>query len=201
MRILRNAEGISQIGGLVGSIGRPLKDPANTLRHPGFRPRIERQSDTPCRGNCLLQLFRRNIDGPEKRTVRSVLTVIRLACRLIQISRDEIAVHGMENRAVKEQGVPFAPLGVSGNFHPIDRQITDAPKRGGRLPSMERAGDSFKNKPIRALDIRQIYMPCQRQHECIRETARSLQDGSAAAGAPKHRYSILSAGSSTDIVE
>jgi hypothetical protein len=65
---------------------------------------------------------------------------------------------------------------------------------------MERSGHPFEDELIGAADICQLRMQRQRQHEGIRETARSLQDGPPAARAPKHGNSICFTRVNMDII-
>ena len=65
---------------------------------------------------------------------------------------------------------------------------------------MECRRHPFEDELIRAANICQLRMQRQRQHEGIRETAGSLQDGPAAARAPKHGDSIGFARVDMDVV-
>ena len=132
--------------------------------------------------------------------MRPVLAILRLPCRLLQIPRDESALHGIEDRAVKEEGIPLASLGVSGNFSAVNGQIAGPNKVSTWLPSVECRRHPFEDEVIGAADSSQLRMQRQRQHEGIRETAGSLQDGPAAARAPKHGDSIGFARVDMDIV-
>lgn len=94
--------------------------------------------------------------------MRPVLAIIRLPCRLFQIPRDDVAGHGMEDGAVKEQGIPFSSLRVSRDFQPADREIADALKGGHRFPSMKREGDPPEDELIGRPNGSQVRMPGQR---------------------------------------
>ena len=102
---------------------------------------------------------------------------------------------------MKEECAALSSLGVSRNFPVINRKIADATERSGRLPSLERSGDPFENESIGAADVREIRMQCERHRERIGETARSLQDGSAPAGAPQDLDRVLFAGGDIDLVD
>jgi hypothetical protein len=102
---------------------RPTSDVPDAFRQPAFRPHIERSVCAPPSGNRALEVQRRSIDRPEKRPMRSVLAILRLPCRLLQIPRNESALHGIEDRAVKEEGISLAPLGVSRDFSAVDGEI------------------------------------------------------------------------------
>ena len=132
--------------------------------------------------------------------MRSVFAILRLPCRLLQIPRDESGLHGIEDRAVKEEGIPLAPLGVSRDFSAVDGEIAGPNKVSTWLPSVQCRRHPFEDKLIGAADFFQLRMQRQRQHEGIRETAGSLQDGPAAARAPKHRDSIGFARVDMDVV-
>ena len=132
--------------------------------------------------------------------MRPVLPIRRLPCRLLQIAPDEITLHGIKDRAMKEEGIPLAPLGIARDFFPIDRQITSPEKNSTRLPPVKRSGDPFEDEFIGAADIGELSMQRQRQDERIGQATGSLEDGPAAARASKHRDSICFARINIDIV-
>lgn len=122
--------------------------------------------------------------------MRTVPAIVRLSRRVPQVTGNDIRRHTVEDGAVKEKGPAHASLGVAGNLHLANCQITDTPKGDGRLPSMERAGDALKDKLIGTADVCQAGMQLERQHECVGETSRTLKHRPSSACPPEDGNSI-----------
>ena len=143
-------------------------DVCDGVGHTGLGPCFQCDVSVPGICNGSLHFMRLGINPTEERAMLPVSSVVRFPLGFFQIARDEIAVHGIEDRAMKEQGITLAPLGVPRDFHPADRQIADALEGDGRLPAMERAGDPLEDELIGAADVREVRMQRERQHERIR---------------------------------
>lgn len=132
--------------------------------------------------------------------MRATEAIVRLPPRLLEVARNHPCLHVMQDGAMEEEGMAHSTLRVTRNFHFADRQIADTPKGRSRLPSMERAGDTFEDELIGAPDVREVRMQVEGKHERIGETSRSLEDGTSAARPPEDRDAVLFAGDDMHVV-
>ncbi len=129
-----------------------------------------------------------------------VSSVVRFPLGFLQIARDELGLHAVQESTVKKEGLPFPLLCIARNFETLDGQVADSPEGDVRMPSMERGRDPFEDELIGAADAREVRIELKRKYERIGEASRSLQDGPAAARPPQKRYAVLLAGGDMDII-
>ena len=121
----------------------PLNDVHHGARHTGLGPRFQPDMSVPGIRNRLLHLMWRCIDRAEECAMVPVSAIVRFPLGMLQIAGNDVGLHAVEDRAVKEERLSFPLLRISRNLEAFDGQIADTLGSDCRLPSMEGLGNAL----------------------------------------------------------
>src|SRR5919201_3947638 len=119
------------------------------LPDPFFLPRDPLDIRLPCSPQAVLQLLRGHREVPQELRVPAAGAVLGLARRQAQVAADAGQVEGVQQRAVVQEVVALALLGVAGELAAGDGQVANALLLDPRRGPPQRLADALQDVMVR----------------------------------------------------